>query len=84
MWIWPELDILDLLDSRNLPMAKLTIQETFDAPGVSVGWVVISLPDEFKQGDGLPPPRPSDRYFATQDEAWAELKRRMNDPSSDD
>jgi hypothetical protein len=43
-------------------------------------WVVIDVPNAWREGDLFPAPRTTDREFDTQGEALAEMKRRLPKP----
>lgn len=41
-------------------------------------WCVVNLPDHHRNGDLLPPPQATDRWFDNEDEAKQELARRID------
>ena len=41
-------------------------------------WVVIDLPDDYREGAPFPPPQVTDPHFDTKAEATAELIRRID------
>lgn len=57
-------------------MAKLSMRETHDAAGKPAGWVVQTLPEDFRDGDLWPGPQTGD-FYGTKEECQAELNRRM-------
>jgi hypothetical protein len=65
-------------------MAKYTVTEARDANGKETGWVLLRLPDDFKDGDLYPPPSMADRYFDTYEEAVKALQDTVNGPPAED
>ena len=56
-------------------MAIFKIIEYHDSLGLRRGWTVATLPNEYREGDALPPSGLSDRYFETEAEAATELRK---------
>lgn len=56
-------------------MGEFKVIEYHDSLGSRRGWTVVTLPTDYREGDTLPTSHLSDRYFETEAEAAAELKR---------
>lgn len=57
-------------------MAQFKVIEYHDSLGNRRGWTVITLPNDYREGDPVPVSHLSDLYFETEAEASAELQRR--------
>ena len=54
---------------------QFKVVEYHDSLGNRQGWTVVSLPNEYREGDALPTAHLSDRKFETEAEAHEELER---------
>ncbi|MCX6539115.1 MAG: hypothetical protein NT151_09315 [Acidobacteria bacterium] len=55
-------------------MARHTMYQS----SVNEKWCVLDLPDDYSDGQPFPPPRTTDRWFDTEDEARQELLQRLD------
>jgi hypothetical protein len=58
--------------------AKIDVAQFTVTQGPDGRWVVIDLPDHYREGQPLPPPRVGDRQFETKAAAEVELLRRID------
>jgi hypothetical protein len=56
-------------------MPQFKVIEYHDSLGNRRGWTVVTLPNDYHEGDPVPVSHLSDLYFGTEAEAHAELER---------
>jgi hypothetical protein len=59
--------------ATKIEAAQFTLTQRSDGM-----WMVIDLPNDYREGQPLPPPRVGDRHFETKADAEVELLRRMD------
>jgi hypothetical protein len=59
--------------AAKIDVAQFTITQRSDGR-----WVVIDLPDDYREGQPLPPPRVGDHHFETKADSEVELLRRID------